>query len=176
MTLRGEPFDKIIETLAKRRCGPWSTIQRGRHGGRGRTKKKEGCWSKRIKYHGMLIQSKVHPKTMFAENIYGCHFIIANWIIALLPISLWPPGHQRQMNVVFKDLCVNGPLKGGTPHNHKTMYSSRTGVSTEILQFWYNQHGLQIIKIGLRLDCKIWKHLFFASLKNSLEQPRILLP
>ena len=24
----GEPFDKIIETSGKRRCGPWSTIQR----------------------------------------------------------------------------------------------------------------------------------------------------
>ena len=45
---------------------------------RGRTKKKEECWSKRIKYHGMLTQSNVKPKTMFAENIYGCHLIIAD--------------------------------------------------------------------------------------------------
>ena len=58
---------------------------------------------------------------MFAENIYGCHLIIADWIIALLPINLWPPSQQRQMDAAVKDLCVNGLLKGGTPHNHKTM-------------------------------------------------------
>ena len=74
----------------------------------------------------------------------GATFIIAEWIIALLPINLWPPCHQRQMSVVVKVLCVNGPLKGdGSPHNHKTMQSSRTGVSMEILQSCYNRHGLQ---------------------------------
>ena len=50
----------------------------------------------------------------------GATFIFAEWIIALLPINLWPQV-IIQMSVVVKVLCVNGPLKGGTPHNQKTM-------------------------------------------------------
>ena len=35
----------------------------------------------------------------------GATFIFAQWILALLPINLWPPSHQRQMSVVVKVLC-----------------------------------------------------------------------
>ena len=50
--LWGEPFDKMIETLGQRRCGPWSTIkrrwrERQRRRRRERMKKNKMCKMKK---------------------------------------------------------------------------------------------------------------------------------
>ena len=130
----GELFDKMIETLGKRRCGPWSTIQRRRRRTKEMCKIKNGNYDKIIAvwYKSVLVVDQwsmiIHVHCLFDNS---CH----------LPGASCPRCTDTNLSIVMID-CYH--LGVDFVLNNMTQF------------LFYNWRAVcQAIALGLR-----WNHRF----------------